>query len=510
MGRKKIISLGIVILLILSVSTMGFAANTLSNVEATQSINKAINYLHSMQKEDGGFAGRVGGNSSRGLTSWVIMALEASGEDVSGENWTVAGKNPIDYLYDCNDELEETIDCARLLLALSAAGQGSHYHGDDLAQKIASFQQSDGQFGQFDMGEQEMINAHMWSILALASAGYEIPNKEKAKKWLLERQNEDGGFGWLEGVESDTDDTAAAVQTLIILGEKTEDSLAIKKALDFLKKYQQQDGGFSAGERMGKDANVASDAWAMQCIIAAGQSPQSNEWSINGKNGVIHLLNLQNADGSFDWKTGVSSSPVTMTAYTIMALAQKPHPVNIDYQKNNVEENDIFTDLSQTYWAYDEIMNLVEDNVLGGYPDGSFKPDNYVTRAEFTKFLVCGLDLAGLEDNVAKEFSDVKESHWAYKYISIAVNKGYVEGRPEGNFDYKGNINGAELATMLVRVLPEEKRDQMSPGPYWYSSYVKIAQENNLLYPDFQPKINATRAQCAYSIMQLRKSLLSK
>lgn len=498
--RKILICLSLALLFVFIFTGTSFANDSYPDQKVSQSIKKAVSYLHKYQNDDGGFSSKKGGPSSRALTSWVVMAIVAAGEDVTGSAWEPSGKNPIDYLKNCNKELEETCDYARLLLSLTAAKQGTMYRGIDLAAKIASFQQESGQFFQPAWNEHGMINSHMWSILALASAGYDIPDKDKAKKWLLKHQNEDGGFGWVEGTYSDTDDTGVAIQALVMLGEDPATSSAIKKALKYLKDCQQKDGGFSCGnDWMGNESNSASDAWVLQGLLAAGENPVSEKWSVNGKNPLSHLLSLQNNDGSFNWKEGVTSSPVKMTAFAIMALAGKPHPVNIDYCGKSM-----FSDLSSSHWAYASIVKLVNAKVLSGYPDGTFKPDKSVTRAEFTKFMVCGLGLENVVSYSAGKFPDVPQGHWARKYISIAVDKEYVKGRPGGRFDPNGKITGAELATMLVRALPPEKKSQMTEGPYWYSGNVKLARENGLLYPGFQAGENATRAQCAYSIVRLK------
>lgn len=516
MKVKNFVLYVITFLLVFSITNIALASS-FSQQQAGQTINKAINYLHSIQNDDGGFPAKKGQDSSRDITAWVIMALVAAGEDVTGEKWASYGQTPVDYLKNSEDSLEATNDYARTLLALTAANQGTAYKGMNLAGEIASFQQDSGQFAQVNKGEQGLINSHMWSILALASTGQDIPNKEPAKQWLLNRQNEDGGFGWAEGVASDADDTGVAIQTLVLLGEDPQSSPAIKDALNYLKKHQEENGGFSTGW-MNSDSNSATDAWVLQGLLAAGEDPVSKKWSVDGKNAVTHLLSLQSNEGFFNWKPDVKSSPVRMTAFSIMALAKKPFPVNIDYSagktghttyedKNVISDTGIFSDLSSTYWAYNSIMALVNEKVLSGYPDGTFKPGKSVTRAEFTKFMVYGLGNQGMSSDDTKKFTDVPEEHWAYNVISIAANKGYVNGKSEKIFDPDGNITGAELAAMLVRALPPDRQEKVKAGPHWYSASVRLAEKNGLLYPNFKARANATRAQCAYSIVQLRMLL---
>ena len=81
-----------------------------------------------------------------------------------------------------------------------------------------------------------------------------------------------------------------------------------------------------------------------------------------------------------------------------------------------------FFDLSQDHWAYDAVQYVASKGVINGYEDGSFRPSNVVTRAEFVKLIG--------EGPVVREtpFDDVDESHWGYKYImasgmEVADNK---------------------------------------------------------------------------------------
>ncbi len=506
--RKSIaICLSLTLILTFFLNSM-VLANNLPDPQTDISIHKAVGCLHTIQNKDGGFPVKAGGPSSEAATCWVIMALQAAGEDVTSKTWAAAGFNPINYLQNSNICLESTSDYARLLLALTAAKQSPVFHDINLADKIITFQQKGGQFAQPLAGEAGYINSHLWSILALTSAGYDIPNKEMALKWLLQQQNEDGGFGWAQGIASDSDDTGIAIQALVILGEEPESSPAIKNAMSYLKRCQEDDGGFSSGnDWMSNGSNASSTAWVLQGLIAAGANPSGVQWIKGGNNPISYLLNLQNQNGWYNWKAEVMASPVTTTAQTIMALTQKPFPVNVDYcpDKTMPAEKSRFSDLSSGYWAYKSIIGLVDAGVLNGYPDGTFKPENRVTRAEFTRYLVSGLGLSEMKPDGLHTFPDVPPSHWALNYISITAAKGYVTGMPDGSFNPNGEISGAELATMMVKALPADQQTKIGEGSFWYSGYVECAQQYGLLYPDFQPTHSASRAQCAYSVVQLRK-----
>lgn len=503
MNNNKILCYILVFMIMISNINIVFAIDPDINKNNSDILENAINFLHDIQNEDGGFPSRDGRDSSTSLTCWVTMALVAADEDIYDDKWSPSGRNPFDYINNNEEQMEQTTDYARMLLTLSAAGKGSNYQGIDLAERIISFQNENGQFAQIDNGEDEMINAHMWSILALASAGYEIPNKEKAKKWLISKQNNDGGFGWVIGIESDTDDTAIAIQTLTVLGENPKTSSVIIDALSFIKVHQQDNGGVSSNDMMGSDSNAASDAWTIQGLIAASEDPMGEDWSIGNENLITHLESLQDKDGFINWQTGISSSKVTMTAYAIMALASKPIPINIDYSKIEYD-NETFSDIDNNYWAYDSILDLVRDDILHGYPDGRFKPDKLVKRAEFTNLIISGLGFQNSNYNMKSQFTDIDQSHWAYKYILIAYDKGFIKGKSSHKFDPSGNIKGSELATMMINSLPIDMKKNLTEGEFWYSGNVKLADEYDLLYPDFKPEEFATRAECAYSITKLR------
>ncbi len=506
---KKYLCMVIALLMICSANLSPAAAAYYPEPQARQSISQAITYFHNIQNHDGGFPAQSGRSSNMALTCWVVLALAAAGENVVDNSWAPQGHNPVEFIRSSQSS-GETTDYGRLLLALSAAGQEPIHQNTDLVAKLVSLQQASGQFAQPDKGEKGFINAHMWSVLALNSAGRQIPQPDQAKQWLLQQQNNDGGFSWIEGSPSDADDTGVAIQTLVVLGENPAVSDSIQKVLQYLKKCQTNEGGFTPGDQwMGSKANAATDAWVIQGLIAAGQDPAGNEWTINGKNPVTHLISLQNGDGSFNWTTGVSSSPVTMTAYAVMALAGQPFPIKSAYGPGPVVNPGPrnFSDLPTAYWAYAEVMDLVNQGVLSGYPDGTFKPDQTVTRAEFTRYILGGLKQSDDSLNGIHQFPDVLPDYWAYHNILLSADKGYVAGFPNGTFQPEGEISGAELATILVKALPADKKTSLATGAFWYSGYVQLAAQNRLLYPDFQPELSATRAQCAYSVDQLLRML---
>jgi prenyltransferase beta subunit len=302
--------------------------------DTSECVQKGIAYLHNVQNEDGGFPSDKGRESSPMVTDWVVMALRAAGEDLDDVKWSKKGLTPSVYLLKQVRPLESTTDYARTLLALTATDNGTVIQGIDLAEKIVSWQLPHGQFAQSELGEEVLLSSQIWSVLALTAANQEIPQREKVLSWLVNQQNSDGGFSWAVGGQSDPDDTGVALSALAALG-LAKDDLVVNKALHYLKEQQNKDGGFSWTDQK---TNAATDSWVIQGLAAVGEDPVGNNWRVQGISPLDHLCSLQNSDGSFQWVSGLDSSPVLMTAYALLALSGGSLPVNLTDSKNLVDD----------------------------------------------------------------------------------------------------------------------------------------------------------------------------
>ena len=120
----------------------------------------------------------------------------------------------------------------------------------------------------------------------------------------------------------------------------------------------------------------------------------------------------------------------------------------------NVSEdhrNNFYPDVKSTSWYSNEVGYMQELGVLGDYSrDANFRPDEPVTRAEFAT-LAAHFDNLVLTDT--NNFSDVFDDHWAVKYINSAAAKGWITGYPEGTFKPEDNISRAEVVTLVGRML---------------------------------------------------------
>ncbi len=108
----------------------------------------------------------------------------------------------------------------------------------------------------------------------------------------------------------------------------------------------------------------------------------------------------------------------------------------------------------QGYWAAAQIQSLLDKKIVSGYPDGSFKPDQPVTRAEFAAMLVNSLGLTPGANQVS--FTDVSPGDWFYSAVETAAQNGIVKGSG-GSFDPNAVISREQMAVMVDGALPIAK-----------------------------------------------------
>jgi hypothetical protein len=136
-----------------------------------------------------------------------------------------------------------------------------------------------------------------------------------------------------------------------------------------------------------------------------------------------------------------------------------------------------FTDFSSN----EAVDFLVEQGVINGYEDGTFRPNNEITRAEFTAMLCRAMK----EENEAKslagrsEFSDVKSSNWAAGYIRWAKNNGIINGMGDGTFNPQGNVTYEQTIKMIVLAMGYEESLAEDKGGY-PKGYMEIGQSAGL------------------------------
>ncbi len=108
-----------------------------------------------------------------------------------------------------------------------------------------------------------------------------------------------------------------------------------------------------------------------------------------------------------------------------------------------------YSDLPTTHWAYESVNTLSEKGVINGFEDGSFKPENTVTREQFIKMLVSAFELSG---EAECDFIDVENGRWSETFVKIAVANGITNGVSADVFAPEATVTRQDAAVMLYRV----------------------------------------------------------
>lgn len=234
---------------------------------------------------NGAFA-EPGGTTDALLTSWAVLGLRAAGADAPGS---------LAYLQSQEQTLVTSNDVAIVALAEQALGARN-------AALLARLNvKPSGQIG-------ETINSTYWGVLALGRS------TQATTHFILAHQAKSGGFAWYVNGQPDSNDTAAALEALRVAHVRGS---PVRRAVAFLRSFQNRDGGFELTRGRGSDAQ--STAWAIQGLVAAGVTPPRSAFA--------YLARLKRLDGSYRYSARYVTTPVWVTSQVLAALAKKPFPL---------------------------------------------------------------------------------------------------------------------------------------------------------------------------------------
>ena len=163
-----------------------------------------------------------------------------------------------------------------------------------------------------------------------------------------------------------------------------------------------------------------------------------------------------------------------------------------DVRDENLTKTNRYSDVAATSWYNTAVSTLSSMGIITGYPDGTFRPNAAITRAEFAA-IAARFDNDG--DKTAAKFSDIA-THWAKDEISIAYNNGWITGYPGGTFGPQRDITRAETMTLVNRVLnrqPETEDDLLPNMTVWTDNanpkawyYLAVQEATNSHYYEFK------------------------
>ena len=412
---------------------------------------------------------------------WSVMALARSSQNVSQEYYDNYYKNVVQYVKSKNGKLHDRkyTEYSRLILALTAIGKDpTDVGGYDLLSNL----------GDFDKVVYQGINGPIFALIAIDSKNYPMPISKEAKtkatrdmyvKYIIDKQIPlDGGFS-LDGIKGDVDITAMAIQSIAKYKDKKEVQIAIDKALDFLEKSQEENGGYSS---WGTE-NSESVAQVIMAVTQLKIDPMDKRFIKNGNTLMSNLLTFYDESGGFmhiklgggdngGAKAGVVDGIATdQGMYAMIAYDRYYKGKNSYYDmtdvKTKVEEKDkistpkpatsqkedinlkTFKDISDSK-NKQAIEYLATKNIINGITKDQFKPQQNMTRAEFSTIMVKALNIK--IENTNPIFKDVTKDKWYFDYVNTAYKKGIIKGISQDVFNPHGKITKEEASVILYNV----------------------------------------------------------
>jgi hypothetical protein len=187
----------------------------------------------------------------------------------------------------------------------------------------------------------------------------------------------------------------------------------------------------------------------------------------------------------------------------------------IGVQTPTTSTGTVFSDVPASLWGYNIITSLSSQGIVSGCPDGTFRPDASITRAEFATMLVdaLGLNTTG----TTSTFTDVAQGSWLYRPVNTAAAAGLVSGMGNNQCGPYALITREQMAVMVAKALGNQApaidgtelnafSDRSSVSNWAVTSMeeaVKAGIISGITTDTLAPLDNATRAQAAAMIYKL-------
>lgn len=199
----------------------------------------------------------------------------------------------------------------------------------------------------------------------------------------------------------------------------------------------------------GESPNVASDAVIKN---AKGDDVTAN-YKITYVDGVLKAIEVLNKEIHFNYVIGYTDGTIRpnndISRAEVATIFFRLLTDEAREQYTTTAGN--FTDVKAGMWCNRAIATLTNMGIIKGYTDGSFQPNKSITRAELATIIA---RFAKLDVNT-KTFSDIN-GHWAQKNIELAAGNGWINGYEDGTFRPNNNITRAETFAMINRVLDRQ------------------------------------------------------
>ena len=202
----------------------------------------------------------------------------------------------------------------------------------------------------------------------------------------------------------------------------------------------------------GSSPNVPSDAVIKN---AKGEDVTKN-YAIKYVNGTLTMLEVLNKEDHFNYiigtPEGLSLPTANVTRAEVATIFFRLMTDDARAKFDSLDNN--FSDVAKGQWYNRAISTLANAGIIKGDPAGTYRPGDAITRAEMAAIIARFGDFK----EGGKTFNDIS-GHWAQKYIELAASNGWINGNPDGTFKPNNNITRAETVAMINRVLDRQTKD---------------------------------------------------
>jgi hypothetical protein len=182
------------------------------------------------------------------------------------------------------------------------------------------------------------------------------------------------------------------------------------------------------------------------------------------------------------------------------------HPCQFSEEEPKEEEERSFEDVPSSHPNAAAINFVRNEGIVTGYDDGTFRPDQTINRAEFTKIIITANFTQEAIDNCESEdlFTDVHQSDWFADYVCIGKNDNVISGYDDGSFGPASPVNFAEAAKIVVNAFGIKTNPKDTAQTVWWKPYVFAMSRIGGLPPSFtDPNQLLTRGEMAEIIYRV-------
>ena len=409
-----------------------------------------------------------------GLSDWVALGLARDGVKLDDAYYKEVCAYVAENIND-KGQLSSRLSTenSRRILALTALGRDvTNVAGHDLLTGLSDL----------SYVTRQGLNGAVYALLALDCGGYDVPEggtatREALINAILDKALPTGGWAY-SGSEADPDMTAVAIQALApYYGGNESVKSAVDKALEGLSAMQTENGGFISNG----SENCESSAQVVIALTALGIDPEMDVRFVkNGKSALDALCSYAVDGGGFKHIAADAAPDAVATQQGYCALVAYQRFKNGSsrlYDMSDVEilPADPFTDIAESgYYKY--IVGAANAGIIAGYPDGSYRPNNTVTRAQFITMLYRAAGSPEVK-NTALEFAD--SGTIAKDYVAAVawgVENKVISGYGDNSFRPNRNISRAQMATYVYRYMKNVVGyDFGEAEPCGFDDYAEIA-----------------------------------